>query len=380
MHHTLDRRDLANRLAFLLALPLSLLQHLAMNLPTRFDFREVEPRIYHLWMDRECFESDFDPDGEPRAEDVVLRPRFVIAIPPPNVTGRLHMGHALNNTLQDVLIRFKRMDGHDALWVPGTDHAGIATQTVVRKQLDAQGIDYRELGREKFIEKVWEWKDKYGNFIIEQLKKMGCSCDWRRTRFTMDEGLSRAVRHTFKTLYDRGLLYRGKRIVNWCPVDRTALSDDEVMVSEEGEPGHLWYIRYPLLQPTDGLKYLVVATTRPETLFGDVAVAVNPKDERYTKLVGSKVLVSQRPLRLQDGQALFQDRELLFHLLVVRTADLLVDLLDARFEDGHIGEDELRLEGGDIAKGIDAAVRVRHRVVSEETNHLNQRVVGLHRG
>ena len=260
-----------------------------MKLPTRFDFREVEPRIYKLWMDRQCFESDFDPDGEPRAEDVVLRPRFVIAIPPPNVTGRLHMGHALNNTLQDVLIRFKRMDGHDALWVPGTDHAGIATQTVVRKQLDAQGIDYRELGREKFIEKVWEWKDKYGNFIIEQLKKMGCSCDWRRTRFTMDEGLSRAVRHTFKTLYDRGLLYRGKRIVNWCPVDRTALSDDEVMVSEEGEPGHLWYIRYPLLQPTDGLTHLVVATTRPETLFGDVAVAVNPKDERYKKLVGKKV-------------------------------------------------------------------------------------------
>ena len=154
-----------------------------MTLPTRFDFREVEPRIYQLWQDRKCFESDFDPDGEPRSDDIILRPRFVIVIPPPNVTGRLHMGHALNNTLQDVLIRYKRMDGYDALWIPGTDHAGIATQTVVRKQLDAQGIDYRDLGREKFIEKIWEWKAKYGDLILSQLKKMGCSCDWRRTRF-----------------------------------------------------------------------------------------------------------------------------------------------------------------------------------------------------
>jgi valyl-tRNA synthetase len=260
-----------------------------MELPTRFDFRAVEPRIYKLWLDRHCFDSVYDPAGKPRDETEASKPRFVIAIPPPNVTGRLHMGHALNNTLQDTLIRYKRMDGYDALWVPGTDHAGIATQTVVRKQLDAQGIDYRELGREKFIEKVWEWKAKYGDFIIEQLKKMGCSCDWRRTRFTMDEGLSRAVRVTFKTLYDRGLLYRGKRIVNWCPVDRTALSDDEVNVSDEGEPGHLWYIRYPLLKPADGLRHLVVATTRPETLFGDVAVAVNPEDERYTNVIGKEV-------------------------------------------------------------------------------------------
>jgi valyl-tRNA synthetase len=260
-----------------------------MTLATRFDFREVEPRIYKLWEERQGFESDFDPDGEPRADDVLLRPRFVIVIPPPNVTGRLHMGHALNNTLQDVLIRYKRMDGYDALWIPGTDHAGIATQTVVRKQLDAQGIDYRDLGREKFVEKVWEWKAKYGDLIIAQLKKMGCSCDWRRTRFTMDEGLSRAVRHTFKTLYDRGLLYRGKRIVNWCPVDRTALSDDEVSVSEQGEPSHLWYIRYPLVEPIAGLDHLVVATTRPETLFGDMAVAVHPQDERYRDVIGKNV-------------------------------------------------------------------------------------------
>ena len=200
-----------------------------MELPTRFDFRAVEPRIYKLWLEGHCFDSAYDPSGEPREKTETNKPTFVIVIPPPNVTGRLHMGHALNNTLQDTLIRYKRMDGFDALWVPGTDHAGISTQTVVRKQLDAQGIDYRELGREKFLEKVWEWKAKYGDFIIEQLQKMGCSCDWRRTRFTMDEGLSRAVGVTFKTLYDRGLLYRGKRIVNWCPVDQTALSDDEVI-------------------------------------------------------------------------------------------------------------------------------------------------------
>ena len=261
----------------------------SMDLPTRFDFRAIEPRIYRLWLERHCFDSAYDPSGETHEKAQTNKPTFVIVIPPPNVTGRLHMGHALNNTLQDTLIRYKRMDGFDALWVPGTDHAGISTQTVVRKQLDAQGIDYRELGREKFLEKVWEWKSKYGDFIIEQLQKMGCSCDWRRTRFTMDEGLSRAVGVTFKTLYDRGLLYRGKRIVNWCPVDQTALSDDEVNVSDEGEPGHLWYIRYPLVEPTDGRSHLVVATTRPETLFGDVAVAVNPEDERYKNVIGKEV-------------------------------------------------------------------------------------------
>jgi valyl-tRNA synthetase len=218
----------------------------------------------------------------------------VIVIPPPNVTGRLHMGHALNNTIQDVLIRFKRMDGYDALWVPGTDHAGISTQTVVRKHLDAAGIDYRSLGREKFIQKVWEWREKYGGVILKQLEKLGCSCDWRRTRFTMDEGLSRAVRVVFKALFDRGLLYRGKRIVNWCPVDRTALSDDEVEIRDGGEPGYLWHIRYPLVEPVGDLRYLTVATTRPETMFGDVAVAVHPEDERYRDVIGRTV---QLPLQ-----------------------------------------------------------------------------------
>jgi valyl-tRNA synthetase len=262
---------------------------ITMDIPTRYDFRSVEPRIYQLWLDRNCFASVYDPEGKPRDPAEAEKPGFVIVIPPPNVTGRLHMGHALNNSIQDVLIRYKRMDGYDALWVPGTDHAGISTQTVVRKQLDAQGIDYRELGREKFVEKVWEWKAKYGDFIIKQLQKMGCSCDWTRTRFTMDDGLSRAVRMSFKTLYDRGLVYRGKRMVNWCPVDRTALSDDEVEVTEGGESGHLWYIRYPLVEPEDDIQHVVLATTRPETLFGDVAVAVNPEDIRYKKLVGKHV-------------------------------------------------------------------------------------------
>jgi valyl-tRNA synthetase len=259
------------------------------ELATRYDFRSTESRIYELWEERGCFHSVYDLEGKPRRPEEAGKAPYVIVIPPPNVTGRLHMGHALNNTIQDVLIRYKRMDGADALWVPGTDHAGIATQTVVRKQLDAQGIDYRALGREKFVEKVFEWKNKYGDFILDQLRKLGCSCDWRRTRFTMDPGLSRAVRVAFKRLYDEGLVYRGKRIVNWCPVDRTALSDDEVEVSPEGEPGHLWQIRYPLLEPTGELRHLVVATTRPETMFGDVAVAVNPEDPRYRTVIGKKV-------------------------------------------------------------------------------------------
>ncbi len=260
-----------------------------MEIPKRFDFKSTEERIYRTWLDRGAFASVFDPEGRPRSEAEAGKTRYVIVIPPPNVTGRLHMGHALNNTVQDVLIRFKRMDGYDALWVPGTDHAGISTQTVVRKHLDAQGIDYRALGREKFVEKVWEWREKYGGVILKQLEKLGCSCDWRRTRFTMDEGLSRAVRVVFKALFDRGLLYRGKRIVNWCPVDRTALSDDEVDTRDGGEPGHLWHLRYPLLEPASELTHLTVATTRPETMFGDVAVAVHPNDERYRAAVGKKV-------------------------------------------------------------------------------------------
>ncbi len=253
--------------------------------PKRFDFREAEPRIYARWIDAGAFRAARDPEGgvvDPARADA--RP-FTIVIPPPNITGRLHMGHALNNTIQDVLIRYKRMDGHDALWVPGTDHAGIATQTVVKKQLDAEGIDYRQLGREATVERIWQWREQFGDQILNQLKKMGCSCDWDRTRFTMDEGLSRAVREAFVRLYEAGLVYRGKRIVNWCPVDRTALSDDEV--EKDDERGKMYDIRYPF--EDDPREYLVVSTTRPETLFGDVAVAVNPDDERYRKYVGRNV-------------------------------------------------------------------------------------------
>lgn len=255
--------------------------------PARFDPAAVEQEAWDRWTRAGAFESEVGPDGTPRAGGDPDREPFTVVIPPPNITGRLHMGHALNNTIQDVLVRYRRMDGRDALWVPGTDHAGISTQTVVRKHLDAQGVDYRALGREAFIERVWEWRERYGGVILDQLRKLGASCDFRRTRFTMDEGLSQAVRTVFAALYDRGLIYRGKRVVNWCPVDRTALSDDEVETASEGEPGHLWSIAYPV----DGVPgaQLVVATTRPETLFGDVAVAVHPEDERYREFVGRSV-------------------------------------------------------------------------------------------
>ena len=256
-------------------------------LATRFDPAAVEAEGWERWANAGAFKTAADPDGRVREGGDAAREPFTIVIPPPNITGRLHMGHALNNTIQDVLIRYRRMEGRDALWVPGTDHAGISTQTVVRKHLDARGVDYRELGREAFVERVWEWREEFGGVILEQLRRLGCSCDFRRTRFTMDEGLSRAVRTVFKALFDRGLIYRGKRVVNWCPVDRTALSDDEVETAPEGEPGHLWSIGYPLADGSG--RRLTVATTRPETLFGDVAVAVHPDDPRYREFIGAEV-------------------------------------------------------------------------------------------
>jgi valyl-tRNA synthetase len=253
--------------------------------PKRFDFREAEPRIYRRWMEAQAFRPAYDPAGNVFDPSRKNGKPFTVVIPPPNITGRLHMGHALNNTLQDVLVRYKRMDGFDTLWVPGTDHAGIATQTVVKKQLDAQGIDSRALGREEMVRRIWDWREQFGDQILTQLRRIGCSCDWERTRFTMDEGLSKAVRTAFVRLFEAGLVYRGKRIVNWCPVDRTALSDDEV--EKEDEPGRMYDIRYPF---EDNLKeYLIVSTTRPETLFGDVAVAVNPTDDRYRQYVGRKL-------------------------------------------------------------------------------------------
>ena len=247
------------------------------ELPKVYEPQQVEGRIYRMWMDHDCFKATPDPDKKP----------FSIVMPPPNVTGQLHMGHAMDATLQDILTRFKRMQGYEALWLPGTDHAGIATQIKVEEELRTkEGLTRYDLGREKFLQRVWEWKEKYGNRIVEQQKKMGASCDWSRSRFTMDEGCSRAVRETFCELYDKGLIYKGSRIINWCPHCLTALSDAEVEYVDK--PGHLWYIRYPL---ADGSGDIVVATTRPETMMGDTGVAVNPEDEKFKHLIGKKCIL-----------------------------------------------------------------------------------------
>ncbi len=244
------------------------------ELPKAYDFRGVEEKWYQFWEKKGYFTAKLDPK----------RPRFSMVIPPPNVTGKLHVGHALNTTLQDIMARYKRMDGYDTLWVPGTDHAGIATQNVVERALAKEGLSRHDLGREEFLKRVWQWKEEYGGAIIEQLKRLGCSCDWTRLRFTMDEGLSKAVREVFVRLWEEGLIYRGDYIINWCPRCHTALADIEV--EHEPTPGHLWYIRYPIL---DGSGFIVVATTRPETMLGDTAVAVNPEDERYRDLIGKKI-------------------------------------------------------------------------------------------
>ena len=246
------------------------------ELPKTYDPASFEDRLYESWLSKGYFKPDPDEN----------KPAFSVVIPPPNVTGQLHMGHALDETLQDILVRAKRMQGYSTLWVPGTDHAGIATQIKVEENLRVnEGLTRYDLGREKFLEKVWDWKNKFGSRIINQLKKLGSSCDFSHERFTMDEGCSRAVREVFVNLYEKGLIYRGFRIINWCPNCRTALSDAEVEYSEQA--GHFWHIRYPI-KGTD--KFLTIATTRPETLLGDTAVAVNPEDERYTDLVG-KMLV-----------------------------------------------------------------------------------------
>ncbi|MBP5207351.1 MAG: valine--tRNA ligase [Clostridia bacterium] len=247
------------------------------ELAKNFDPRSVEKRIYGTWREKGYFKPDDDRKKE----------TFTIVIPPPNVTGQLHMGHALDETLQDILIRYKRMKGYAALWVPGTDHAGIATQIKVEENLRVnEGLTRYDLGRDKFLERVWAWKNKYGSRIIEQLETLGSSCDWDRLRFTMDDGLSAAVREVFTNLYEKGLIYRGYRIINWCPHCRTALSDAEVEYAED--PGHFWYIRYPV---KDSDEYVTVATTRPETMLGDTAVAVNPEDDRFAHLVGKTLIL-----------------------------------------------------------------------------------------
>ena len=248
----------------------------AKNIAKNYNPAEFEDKLYNEWVEKGYFHAEVDKDKKP----------FTIVIPPPNVTGQLHMGHALDETLQDILIRYKRMQGYSALWIPGTDHAGIATQIKVEENLRVnEGLTRYDLGREKFLERVWDWKKQYGGRIINQLKKIGSSCDWDRERFTMDEGCSKAVKEVFVNLYNKGLIYQGSRIINWCPHCITALSDAEVEHAEQA--GHFWHIKYPIKDSDD---YVIIATTRPETLFGDTAVAVNPEDERYKDLVG-KMLV-----------------------------------------------------------------------------------------
>src|SRR3989338_4257702 len=259
------------------------------DIPPRYNPKDHEEPIYSKWENSGVFHAGPDSSKKP----------FTIVIPPPNVTGILHMGHALNNTLQDILIRWRRMQGFASLWVPGTDHAGIATQNVVEKSLREKGITRQGLGREKFVEEVWKWRGEYGNTIITQLKRLGASCDWERTRFTMDKGLSEAVLEAFVLLYNKGLIYRGNYIINWCPRCQTALSDEEA--PHQDVEGKLYYILYPFAESRitnderrttkHDSSGIIVATTRPETMLGDAAVAVNPKDRRYKKLIGKKLVL-----------------------------------------------------------------------------------------
>ena len=241
-----------------------------------YDPKQVEDRTYQFWLDGGYFHAEPNPDKKP----------YTIVIPPPNITGQLHMGHALDETLQDILIRFRRMQGYEALWLPGTDHASIATEAKIVNAMKEEGLTKEDLGREGFLERAWEWKRKYGGRIIEQLKKLGSSCDWDRERFTLDEGCSKAVKEVFVNLYNKGLIYQGERIINWCPHCMTSISDAEVEYEEQA--GHFWHLRYPL---SDGSGEVILATTRPETMLGDTAVAVNPKDERYQNLIGKTVIL-----------------------------------------------------------------------------------------
>lgn len=255
---------------------------MAKELAKTYDPKGMEDRLYQKWMKKKYFHAEVDRSRKP----------FTIVIPPPNITGQLHMGHALDNTMQDILIRFKRMQGYNALWQPGTDHASIATEVKIIEKLKEEGISKEDLGREGFLERAWEWKKEYGGRIIEQLKKMGSSCDWDRERFTMDEGCNRAVTEVFCKMHEKGWIYKGSRIINWCPVCNTSISDAEVEYEEQA--GHFWHIRYPLLdengQPSS-TEFLEFATTRPETMLGDTAVAVNPEDDRYKHLIGRKVML-----------------------------------------------------------------------------------------
>ena len=246
------------------------------ELEKNYNPNDIEDRLYSKWMENKYFHAEVDKSKKP----------FTIVMPPPNITGQLHMGHALDNTLQDILIRYKRMQGFNALWIPGTDHASIATEAKIVEAMRAEGVTKDDLGREGFLSRAWEWKKQYGGRIVSQLKKIGSSCDWDRERFTMDEGCNEAVKEVFVNLYDKGLIYRGERIINWCPHCLTSISDAEV--EHEDQAGHFWHLRYML---ADGSGAIELATTRPETLLGDTAIAVNPKDKRYADYIGKNVIL-----------------------------------------------------------------------------------------
>ena len=249
---------------------------MAKELEKNYNPSEIDGRLYQKWLDNKYFHAEVNRDKKP----------FTIVMPPPNITGQLHMGHALDNTLQDILIRFKRMQGYEALWVPGTDHASIATEAKIVEAMRKEGVTKEEIGRDAFLKRAWDWKAEYGGRIVSQLKKIGSSADWDRERFTMDEGCSKAVKEVFVNLYNKGQIYKGERIINWCPKCLTSISDAEV--EYEDQAGHFWHLRYPL---SDGSGYIQMATTRPETMLGDTAVAVNPNDERYKDMVGKTVIL-----------------------------------------------------------------------------------------
>lgn len=247
------------------------------KLNEKYNPKDYETKIYEEWLERGYFKPSDDKSKTP----------YTIVMPPPNITGKLHMGHALDDTIQDVLIRYKRMNGFNTLWLPGTDHASIATEAKIVAALKEEGVTKDSLGREKFLDRAWEWKKEYGGTIVSQIKKLGCSCDWDRERFTMDPGLSKAVRKVFVDLYNKGYIYKGKRMINWCPYCNTSISDIEVEYEEENT--NLWHIKYQVAGEKD--KYIIIATTRPETMLGDTAVAVHPSDERYKDLIGKNVIL-----------------------------------------------------------------------------------------
>ena len=323
------------------------------ELPKTYEAKLVEKKWYEEWRKRGYFKASVKKGKKP----------YTIVIPPPNVTGILHMGHALNNTLQDILIRYKRMSGFETLWMPGTDHAGIATQNVVEKSLREEGTNRHQLGREKFLERVWKWREKHGNTIIKQLQRLGASCDWERTRFTMDEGLSKAVREVFVRLYEKGLIYRGEYIINWCPRCQTALSDEEAQHKELN--GHLYYIKYQI-ENTD--QHVTIATTRPETLLGDTAIGFNPKDERYQHLIGKTAILPLLNRRLRIIQDEDIDPKFGTGALKITPAHDPVDFLLAKKHSLEIlnimNPDATLNDAAGIYKGLDR-FEARRKIIAE---------------